>query len=99
MFDFFRKKTAKDFINDAKETYGLPEAKQIPSMPKVEPLPEPEKPATTYYRLGLTDNNRVSFQMGYSEITMNSQGIDTMIDLLRSFQSKIKEVEEETDEQ
>lgn len=50
---------------------------------------EPKKVSQTYYQLGLTDDNRVSFSMGYSSITMNRAGIDTLIDLLKTFQEKI----------
>ena len=80
MFDFFRRRTAKEFLEEAKEKYTVP-------------APEPEKPATVFYRLGLTDNNRVSFSMGYTEITMNSAGVQQMIDQLVFFQSQLKEEE------
>jgi len=85
MFDFFRPKTAKDYLEDASNVYNLPKPKLV------EPLPEPKKeePAKTFYRLGLTDNNRVSFQMGYSEITMNHAGCQQMIDQLTFFQSQL----------
>jgi len=53
------------------------------------PVPKEEKPAHTFYRLGLTDNNRVSFQMGYSEITMNASGCQQMIDQLEFFKSQL----------
>lgn len=69
----------------------------FPEYPKVVPpsdLPKEEKPAVTYYRLGLTDNNRVSFQMGYSEITMNAQGIDNMIEQLELFRNQLREENE-----
>ena len=80
MFDFFRRRTAKEFLEEAKEKYTVP-------------APEPEKPVTVFYRLGLTDNNRVSFSMGYTEITMNSAGVQQMIDQLVFFQSQLKEEE------
>jgi len=69
----------------------------FPEIPKAEVKtpytlpPEPEKPATTYYRLGLTDNNRVSFQMGYSEITMSASGINNMIEQLEVFRDQLQE--------
>jgi hypothetical protein len=62
-----------------------------PAPKLVEPPPEPEKPVHTYYRLGLTNNNRVSFQMGYSEITMNAAGVDSMIKLLESYRDLLSE--------
>lgn len=72
---------------------------EVKTVPQVKP-PEPkEKPANTFYRLGLTDNNRVSFQMGYSEITMNREGVDNLIKQLEVFKNQLPEdyVEEETD--
>jgi len=72
------------------------------AVPKVEPPKEPEKPVTTYYRLGITNNGRVSFQMGYSEITMNAGGIDNMIAQLECFRDQILKYEndkEHDDEQ
>ena len=65
----------------------------------VEPPPEPEKPATTYYRLGITTNGRVSFQMGYSEITMNAGGIDNMIKQLECFRDQILQYEKDEEEE
>jgi hypothetical protein len=65
------------------------------AVPDVVPPKEPEKPATTYYRLGITSNGRVSFQMGYSEITMNADGIDNMIKQLECFRDQIREYEEQ----
>jgi hypothetical protein len=49
----------------------------------------PEKPATVFYRLGLTDNNRVAFSMGYSEITMNQAGVDNLIQQLQVFRNQL----------
>lgn len=84
MFDFFRRKTAKEYIEDSKDNvYTLPKL--------VEPPKKEEKPATIFYRLGLTDNNRVAFSMGYSEITMNKEGVQQMIDQLEFFQSQLSD--------
>lgn len=85
MFDLFRRKTAKEYMDESSNVYNLPKPKLV------EPPPEPKKeePAKTFYRLGLTDNNRVSFQMGYSEITMNHAGCQQMIDQLVFFQSQL----------
>ena len=94
MFDFFRRRTAKDYMDEASNVYNLPKPKLVPPMPEAEP-PKEEKPATTYYRLGLTNNGRVSFQMGYSEITMNADGIDNMIKQLAVFRDQIREYEGE----
>lgn len=83
MFNFFGRKTAKDYLDKASNVYNLPTPKSVPPMPRV------EEPAKTFYRLGLTDNNRVSFQMGYSEITMSKEGVQQMIDQLAFFQSQL----------
>jgi hypothetical protein len=44
----------------------------------------------TVYSIGLTDNNRVSIVMGYSSMTMNSVGIQQLIDQLTLFKSQIE---------
>lgn len=85
MFDLFKK---RDYSNVVK----FPEPKAVPY---IEPPPEPEKPPTTYYRLGITNNSRVSFQMGYSEITMNADGVDNMIRQLQVFRDQVREYEEQ----
>ena len=82
MFNWFGKKDATSNV------YNLPAPKLVPPMPEVEP-PKKEEPAKIYYRLGLTDNNRVAFSMGYSEITMNHEGCQQMIDQLVFFQSQL----------
>ena len=85
MFDFFRNKTSKDSPDDAKDNvYTLPKLVETPK-----PAPKKEEPAKIFYRLGLTDNNRVAFQMGYSEITMSAQGCQQMIDQLEFFKSQL----------
>jgi hypothetical protein len=83
MFNLFGKKDKeKDNVVD------FPAPKSVPSMPQVEP-PKKEEPAKIYYRLGLTDNNRVAFSMGYSEITMSYAGCQQMIDQLTFFQNQL----------
>lgn len=84
MFDFFRRRTAKDLIEEAKEKYAVP---KNPNHNKE------EKPSITYYRLGVTNDNRVSFQMGYSEITMNRAGVDNLIRQLAVFRDQLPEDE------
>jgi hypothetical protein len=74
MFDWFKK---PDYTNVVK-------------FPAPIPLDPPaEKPAMTYYRLGITDNNRVSFSMGYSEITLNKLGVEHMIQQLQVFRDQL----------
>jgi hypothetical protein len=84
MFDFFKKKDPK--------LVEFPKPKLVD--PEPTPAPKKEEPAKIYYRLGLTDNNRVSFNMGYTEITMNKAGCQQMIDQLTFFQSQLYEEEE-----
>ena len=84
MFNLFGKKDKEENSN----VYNLPSSKSVPPVPQVEP-PKKEEPAKIYYRLGLTDNNRVAFSMGYSEITMNAAGCQQMIDQLTFFQSQL----------
>lgn len=82
MFDWFKKKAPSNVV-------PFPELKSVPQAEP--PAPKAEKPAQTFYRLGLTDNNRVSFQMGYSEITMNHEGCQQLIDQIAFFQSQLQE--------
>ena len=76
---------------DMSKVIPFPEPKAVPPMPQVQP--PKEEPAKTYYRLGLTDNNRVSFQMGYSEILMNREGCQQVIDQLTFFMNQLQEEE------
>ena len=65
-------------------------------------IPEPKKPAVTYYTLGMTSENRVEFKMGYSAITMNHGGVTNLIEQLETFKKQLAQyegIEEETDEQ
>ena len=85
MFDWFKKKESK--------------VVPFPDVPKTEVKPEskePEKKTTgqSMYSIGLTDENRVSFRMGYSEITMNPQGVQNLIDQLELFKQQITEVKD-----
>lgn len=98
MFDFLRRKTARDFMQDARETYLQPEVKEIPPMPAIPPNPK-EKDAQVFYRFGITDNDRVAFSMGYSEITMNREGCQQMIDQLTFFMNQLPVTETESEEQ
>ena len=86
MLDFFSKKSKDAYTDEAKDNvYNLPKPKAVPPTPEV----KKEEPAKIYYRLGLTDNNRVAFSMGYSEITMNYEGCQQMIDQITFFQSQL----------
>lgn len=78
LFDFFTKKEVKN-IDEETNVVPLPKA----------PEPAREKPSTIFYRFGVTDNNRLSFQMGYSEITMNKQGVQNLINQLEFFKEQL----------
>ena len=79
IFDFFTKKVVKE------------EASNVVDFPKEykEYIEPKEKPATVFYRIGTTDNNRISFQMGYSEITMTRAGVDNLIRQLETFRDQL----------
>ena len=89
MFDLFKKKKLPGNV------VPFPEPKSTPSMPKVEPPPEKEKPATVFYRFGITDNGRLAFNMGYSEITMNRAGVQSLIDQLEFYKERMDDGEGE----
>jgi hypothetical protein len=85
MFDWFGKKDS--YSDEAKDNvYNLP---KLTAVPEVVAPPKKEEPAKIYYRLGMTDNNRVAFSMGYTEITMSYAGCQQMIDQLTFFQSQL----------
>jgi len=78
-FDFFRK---RDYSNVVK----FPESKETPKMPYIEP---PEQPAKVFYRIGVTDDNTVSLQVGYSELTMTKTGVQNLIEQLQVFRDQL----------
>ncbi len=80
MLNLFKKRSAKEFLEEAKETYVAPKQEE-----------KKEKDPITYYRLGLTDNHRVSLSMGYSEITMNVAGVNNLIKQLELFRDQLQE--------
>jgi len=90
MFNFFKGKKPSNVV-------PFPEPKSVPKMPEVHtpPAPEPDKAGKTYYQLGLTDNNRVCFTMGYTQITMNRAGVQQMINQLEFYQSQLYDESEE----
>ena len=83
MFNFFRKRTAKEFVEEAKETYLQPEKKKDP---------------ISYYRLGLTNDNRVSLQIGYGEILMNKAGVENLITQMKLFADGLYEQDKKDEE-
>jgi hypothetical protein len=100
MFDWFKNsfgrreystvETASDMEkigNDMSKVIPFPELKTVPA-------PEPEKPAKIFFRLGLTDNNRVAFSMYYGEVTMTSVAVQKLIDQLEFYKGQLSEDDE-----
>ena len=86
MFDWFKKGGGDNVV-------PFPELKKaIPAMPEVKP---PKEDPKIYYRFGVTDNNRIAFQMGYTEITMNKEGCQNLIDQLTFFMNQLHDEDEE----
>ena len=72
-------------MNDYKDNvYNLPAPKLVPPMPQVEE-PKKEEPA---YQIGVTEDGHVTLRMGtnhqWSQITMTSDGVDTLIRMLEA---------------
>jgi hypothetical protein len=99
MFDWFdkifvgRREYSRDMTsdmdkvaNDMSKVVPFPELKAVPA-----PEPEPEKPGRVFYRLGLSDNNRVSLSMYYGEILMNGPGVQRLIDQLEFYKSQLED--------
>ena len=95
MFDWFGKVfNRRDYPKDERtdmEKIGEDMNKVIPFPQAVPEAKKEEEPAKIFYRIGTTDKNRVSFQMGYSEITMNKQGVDNLIRQLAVFRDQLED--------
>jgi hypothetical protein len=61
----------------------FPERKEIPE------TPEAVKEPRTYFTFGLTDDNRVSFSMGFNTLTMNAVGAQQLIDQLEFYKNRL----------
>ena len=83
MFDWFKK---RDYTN------------VVPMFPDQVPFDDeptvPKKESKTYYTFGVTDDNRLAFTMGYTTLTMNRPGVQTLIDQLEFFKNQLHEEEE-----
>jgi hypothetical protein len=86
-FDWFGRGDKPDNVVE------FPTPKTVPYI--VPPVPEPEKPARVFYRLGVTDNNRVALSMGMSEITMTKAGVENLIQQLQVFRDQLHEEQDE----
>lgn len=62
---------------------------EVPTVP--EATKPGEEPIKVFYRLGVTDNNRITLQIGYSEISMNRKGCQDLIDNLTFFMNQLEE--------
>jgi len=87
MFDWFKnKKSDNVFPFPDHREYGIDDKHALP-LPEIKaPKHEPK----VYYTLGLTDDNRVSFTMGYTTLTMNDVGVQDLIDQLEFYKSRIE---------
>jgi len=94
MFDWF--KSRKERETEYNNVVKFPEIPKVPYIVPPAP-PEPEKPARIFYRLGVTDNNRVAFSMGVSEITMTKLGCQQMIEQIEVFMNQLPDGEEHAD--
>lgn len=78
----FGKKTAKDFLKEAQDTYSVPK-EPVPMIP----MPMEDSDAPTY-QIGKTEDGRVTFRIGNysgsSTLIMNNVGVDTLIKMLEA---------------
>jgi hypothetical protein len=51
--------------------------------------PVTEQDSNPYYTIGHTNDNRVTFRMGYSTLTMNEAGVRNLIQQLDLFASQL----------
>lgn len=85
IFDWFKK---PDYTNVVK----FPETKTPYIVP---PTREPE--TKVFYRIGVTDKDRLAFQVGYSELTMTRKGVQNLIEQLQVFRDQLKDSEDNDD--
>lgn len=78
---------------DMSKVIPFPEPKTSSPMPEV--TPPKDIGGKTCYSIGLTDNNRVSITMGYSTVSLNSVGVQHLIEQLELFKRQIENNEEE----
>jgi hypothetical protein len=87
MFDMFKKKPSNvvPFPKQEETEYGGGDGGGY--------IPEPKKPAVTYYSLGMTSENRLEFKMGGSAITMNHDGCVNLMEQLEVFRKQLAQYE------
>jgi hypothetical protein len=93
MFDFFRRRTAKDFLEEAQETYG--------GLPEVTPVEVPQRD-NVVYKIGKTENGKVTLSLGdYSGavVTMTNSGVDQLIRMLEAAKEPETDIDPELTEE
>ena len=87
MFDMFKKKPSNvvPFPKQEETEYGGGDGGGY--------IPEPKKPAVTYYSLGMTSENRLELKIGHSAITMNHDGLVNLMKQLEVFREQLAEYE------
>jgi len=84
MFDWIKNKD-----KTPSNVVPFPEPKETPKVPYlVPPAPKPEP--KTYYTFGLTNDNRVSFTIGYATLLMNDVGVDQLITQLEFYRDQLR---------
>lgn len=77
MFNIFKKQTAKEFVEEAKETYMVPEVKPA----------EPNVNEDALYMVGVNEHGMVQLRVGtpYAiTLTMNNSAVRTLIKQLEA---------------
>ena len=77
MFDFFRSRTAKDYIEEAKEKYMVPEVKPV----------KPDVNEDALYMVGVNEHGMVQLRVGSSyavTLTMNNSAVRKLIKQLEA---------------
>jgi len=69
-FNFFRRRTAKELMQQAEEQY-------------VAPIPSPMEKAPVY-QIGKTEDGMITLKMGYTTLTMTNGGVDQLIRILEA---------------
>ena len=89
MFDLFRSRTAKEFIEEAKDKYMVPEVQ--PSVPQVK---------DAVYMVGNSEDGRVQLRVGYPTsitLTMNNASVRHLIRQLEAAMMEDERLEEPND--
>lgn len=80
MFNIFKKRTAKEFMDEAKETYTVPEVKPV------EPV-TPDMNENALYMVGVNEHGMVQLRVGtpYAiTLTMNNSAVRKLIKQLEA---------------